>query len=81
MIKTGAKPNSCSDFCNLDFIEKSLAVRAFMTIQEVSTLMQESTASNKEKENDLFQLDINRMVRHHLIYLSFMIAKQRVESH
>ena len=40
--------------------------------------MKASTASNKEKENDIFALDIGHIVRLHLIYLSFKISKDHL---
>ena len=42
--------------------------------------MEASTASNKEKENEIFALDVARMTRLHLIYVSFRMARERLDS-
>lgn len=40
--------------------------------------MSECEASEKEKENDLFAVDVNRTVRQHIIFIAFRIARQRL---
>ena len=41
-------------------------------------LMAESKASSKEKDNEIFAMDVNRVVRQHIIYLLFSISKERI---
>ena len=42
-------------------------------------MMNASKASSKEKENEIFALDVGRMTRLHLIYLSFKMARERLD--
>ena len=66
-------------FLDLDFLEKTLAVRAAQKVKEVSIMMEESTASHREKENDLFTIDLIRMARLHIIYFEFRICNDRIK--
>ena len=52
-----------------------------MAVREVTKLMNESTAHTKEKENEIFAIDIARMTRLHLIYVTFRMGRQNLESH
>ena len=40
-----------------------MAYRAATKVFEVDALMRESKAPQKEKENDMFALDVNKMIR------------------
>ena len=43
-------------------------------------MMKESTAHKKEKENEIFAMDVSRMTRQHMIYVTFRMAKERLEA-
>ena len=77
--KSGA--STIAEFLIVDHIEKTLCVRAATAVQEVSRLMKESTAHKKEQENEIFAIDIARMTRLHLIYVTFKMARKRLETH
>jgi len=62
----------------MEHVEKALAVRAAYAIREVREKMKASQASKKEQENELYALDIARMTRLHLIYLSFKLSRDRL---
>ena len=42
--------------------------------------MKASTATKKEQENEIFAMDIGRMTRLHLIYVTFKMARERLET-
>ena len=42
--------------------------------------MKASSASNKEKENEIFAIDVARMTRLHLIYVTFKMAHDRIKA-
>lgn len=65
----------------MDHIQTCLAARAAFAIRDVRALMKSNSASKKEQENEIFALDIARMTRLHLIYLSFKLARDRLDSH
>ena len=69
-----------ADVSTLDYIEKALAMRAAYEVTEVHKLMSSDEANPKQKENEIYALDIARMTRVHMIYLSFKLARERLES-
>ena len=75
MILSKSGATTINFFLELDHIEKSLCIRAAMAVREVTKLMNESTAHTKEKENEIFAIDIARMTRLHLIYVTFRMGR------
>jgi hypothetical protein len=73
ILKSGAI--TITEFLDISHIEKALCVRAAMAVREVSKLMKESTAHIKEKENEIFAIDIARMTRLHLIYVTLRMGR------
>ena len=70
-----------ADVSTLDYIEKALAMRAAYEVTEVHKLISSDEANPKNvKENEIYALDIARMTRVHMIYLSFKLARERIES-
>ena len=69
-------PNA--EISSLDYIERTLAVRSAFAIHELNKLMNASDASSKEKLNEIFALDISRIVRLHVIYMTFKLSRERV---
>lgn len=41
-------------------------------------MMKESDAHKKDKENEIFALDIARMTRIHLVYVTFKLSRTRL---
>jgi len=68
------------EFSDLDHIEKALAVRSAHSIREMRAQMKNNKQPKKVQENELFALDINHIVRLHLIYLSFRLAREKIAS-
>ena len=68
-----------ADFQDKQQILRMLAIRAIFAIRELDTVMRESGLSQKEMENDVFALDITRVVRLHLIYAMFKIGLEYIE--
>lgn len=64
----------------MQYLEDTLAYRAATKVFEVEALLRESKASQKEKENDLFALDVNKMIRLHTVYVIFKISRQSIEA-
>ena len=70
-----------ADVSTLDYIEKALAMRAAYEVTEVHKLISSDEANPKNvKENEIYALDIARMTRVHMIYLSFKLARERIET-
>ena len=69
-------PNA--EISSLDYIERTLAVRSAFAIHELNKLMNASDASSKEKLNEIFALDISRIVRLHVIYMTFKLSRERI---
>lgn len=67
------------DFNDLDFIERTLALRSIWQAENLSSWMKADKASKKEQENEIYSMDIARMTRLHLIYVAFKLARGRVE--
>ena len=43
-------------------------------------MMKASSASKKEQENEIFAMDVGRMTRLHLIYVTFKMSRERLDS-
>ena len=73
-----AKNNPEAEISSLDYIERCLAVRSAFSINELYRVMNASDASSKEKLNEIFALDISRIVRLHVIYMTFKLSRERI---
>ena len=70
LVAEKSRASTVEEFSAMEHVEKALAVRAAYAIREVREKMKASQASKKEQENELYALDIARMTRLHLIYLT-----------
>ena len=57
-----------------------MAVRAAYMVSQVLQKLADSKESHKIKVNDLFAQDIIQMNRAHMMYLSFVIFRQEIET-
>ena len=73
-----AQSNPDAEVSSLDYIERCLAVRSAFAITELDKIMNASDASSKEKLNEIFALDISRITRLHVIYMTFKLARERI---
>ena len=64
---------------DLDNIERALTIRAVCAVQGTFELWNASNANKKEKENELFAMDVQKMTKLHLILVMFQFMRQRVE--
>ena len=69
-----------AEVSTLDYIEKALAMRAAYEVTEVHKLISSDEAPKNVKENEIYALDIARMTRVHMIYLTFKLARERIET-
>lgn len=58
-----------------------LKVRSAHHLETVYNLLEQSKASEKEKQNELYALDIQKMAKYHLIYLMFLISRNSYKDH
>jgi len=65
-------------FIQLSHLEECLAVRAAYWVKKVINQINDSKAHAKLVYNDLYAQDIITMSKMHMIYLTFMVAKQTV---
>ena len=70
-------PTTIGDLKDLDFLRKALATRAAAHVKQTSEQIASSTASKKEKENEIFALSVKKMVEVHITYQMFLMAKDR----
>lgn len=75
LTATPSSAKTVDEFLTMDHIETLLAVRAAYKIHEVRAEMNKSDAHKKQKENEIFAIDIGQVSRMHLIYLSFKLAR------
>lgn len=65
-------------FSELDHLERTLAVRAAYSVTQLREMMMASKATKKEKENEIFQIEICQLVRLHIVYIFFRMAKESI---
>lgn len=68
------------DFLDVDHLIQALRVRSAYCLKQVTTALNSSKASSKEKANDIFALDVERSARHHLIYINALMVKNSLLS-
>lgn len=69
------------DFSTVDNLTRILAIRASAHNEETYNLLNNSKASKKQRENELFAMDIQRMTKNHLYYIAFLFAKARIDEY
>jgi len=79
LLKAKSTATSVADFLNPDHLQRALATRAAYLLMKVFTKMSKSKASRVEKENDIFAIDVNHVVKLHLIYIMYERARNNVE--
>ena len=80
LISGKSTAKTVQEFNTLDHIQTTLATRAAMIVKQVVTMIKESKEHKKIYENELYQIDISRMTRIHLVYIIFKLARARIES-
>ena len=78
LLNSTCPAKTVDDFLDLDMIERSLITRAAAYVSQTTELFRESKASLNEKNNDLFALDVDRMIKAHMIYQMFLMMRDRM---
>ena len=69
------------EFLSWDHLVKTMATRSLFLVAQTSKLLTESTESSKTKTNELFAMEVQKMVRTHLCYILFIMTKHRIETY
>ena len=78
MLSTPSGATTVQEFLDPDHIERALATRAIYFTLRVYTMLTESDAPSKTKQNELFALEVNRMTNLHLIYKMYELSRKRI---
>lgn len=78
LLKVRAK--TVDEFLELQHLDDALAVRAGYMVQQVLQQLEDSKSPKKVKMNELFAQDVVLMNRAHMLYLTFVIFRQVVET-
>lgn len=81
LMNTKSTAKTVDDFLSWEHLEKTMATRSLSLVNQTHTLLKESTEPSKTKQNELFALDVGKMAKTHLIYIMFILAKQRIEEY
>lgn len=81
IMNTKSSARTVDEFLSWDHLEKTMATRSLCNVYQTSKLMNESTESSKTKTNELFAMEVQKMVKAHLIYILFTMTKYRVQSY
>ena len=68
------------NFIQLQHLDDALAIRAAYHINDVTHKLNDSKADKKTTFNDLYAQDIFNMARSHMLYMSFAIYREVVET-
>ena len=68
--------NSVDEFLKLSHLETALAIRAAYWVRKVVKDINESDHPSKVVINELHAQDIIMMSKNHMLYLTYMIAKE-----
>lgn len=71
LISSKSQAKTSADFLDLEFIATTLATRAVSVVKDTYIMMKASDAKAKLKENDIFALDVQKMIKLHLHYAMF----------
>jgi hypothetical protein len=79
-LKKKCHAKSVDDFINIDVVDECLQVSLSMKISRVAKAMEESKASNKDKINSLFALDIVSAAHDHMRYVGYQLFVAKLNS-
>lgn len=69
------------EILTIDILFDACAARAALQIKECGQAMQESSATAKVKDNELFSQQKMKMVRAHMSYINFYVYRAEIEKH
>ena len=79
LLALKGKGASVDECCDMDFIERALAVRVIYQLQNCSKSMMSSKASQKAKDNELFARMKYEMTKAHMQYITLAIFRASFE--
>ena len=69
------------EFSKLESLETMLKTRSAFYLISVYNLLNTSKATDKEKQNELYAIEVQKMTKYHLIYIMFVIATSNYKNH
>lgn len=72
--------NTVDDFLNIQHLDDALAIRAAFKVQDTITKISSSKEKKVVAMNELFAQEIIQMSKSHLLYVSFTVFRQKIES-
>ena len=81
LCSSKSQAKTIDEFLDVEHLRTTLQTRSAACIRQVFTAMQKDTRSKKEKDNEIFALDVQKMTNIHLKYILFEMALKRVKSY
>lgn len=71
LLSSKSSATTPEEFRSHEHILKALATNACFLVKRTATMLTESKAPSKTKQNELFAMDVNRMTKAHLIFIMY----------
>jgi len=71
LLKEKAKITNAKDIMDVNFLDKALSIRSLKKVKDTMIKLDQSNATNNEKNNDLFATEIVSMTSTHIMYVTF----------
>ena len=81
LITSKCAATTVQEFLTFSNLTRTMATRAAYYVNLTNQLLKKSGASAKEKQNDLFALQVQRAVKVHIQYLMMLMAIEKIEQH
>lgn len=78
LINSKSEAKTIADAQSLDYLQLALTVRSAFHNETTYKLLEESTASQSQKSNDLFATDIEKMSHHHIVFVMFSLSREAI---
>ena len=76
LLQGKSQAKSVEDFTSIEHLERALATRSVQQLRELSHVMAKSSASQQEKTNEIFALDVLRLTRLHTEFNVIRMARE-----
>ena len=81
LLRGKSHAKTVDEFLQVEHLERALATRAVYHLKELSEAMAASPATDQEKTNDLFAVDILLASKLHIEYIIIRLARQYYKDH
>jgi len=81
LITSKCTATTVKEFLTFSNLTHTMATRAAYYVNLTNQLLKKSGASAKEKQNDLFALQVQRAVKVHIQYLMMLMAIEKIEQY